>query len=98
MRRELDEYTKIHQQRWMDILKNQENMKKTILKLLANPATEPEQLALAHRAFSSVCRTLQEASFLLDAYLRTGVKPTEEQRKRLEEIFGELRKIGNGQD
>ena len=90
MRRELDLYTKIHQQRWVDILENHEHMKQTILKMLENPATEPEQLALAHKAYASACKALQETSFILDVYLRTGVKP-------MAEVVEELKGVINGQ-
>ena len=97
MGRELDLYTKIHQQRWMDILENHEHMKQTVLKMMENPATGPEQLALAHKAYASVCKALQETSFILDVYLRTGVKPTDEQVKNFTEVVEELKGASNGQ-
>ena len=57
---------------WHNINKNRAHMEELILKLMANPATEPEHLAQAHAMYSDVCRRLSEVSHHVDNIIRTG--------------------------
>lgn len=76
-------YISIQNRKWRGILKNHEHMKELILKLMENPATEPEHLAQAHAMYADTCKALHNVSFVMNNYLRTGVKPTKEQMAEL---------------
>ena len=68
----------IYQRRWQGIQKNHEHMRDLILKLMENPATEPEHLAQAHAMYADTCKALHGVSFIMENYLRTGEKPSQE--------------------
>ena len=69
----------VYQRRWQGIQKNHEHMRDFILKLMENPATEPEHLAQAHAMYADTCKALHGVSFIMENYLRTGVKPSQEE-------------------
>ena len=73
----LDAYLSIQHRKWQGIQKNRKHMEKLILKLMENPATEPEHLAQAHAMYADTCKALHAVSIIMDNYLRTGVKPTQ---------------------
>jgi hypothetical protein len=68
----------VYQRRWQALDKNREHMRDLILKLMENPATEPEHLAQAHAMYADTCKALHGVSFIMENYLRTGVKPSQE--------------------
>ena len=57
---------------WHSIRTNKAHMEELILKLMENPATEPEHLAQAHAMYSDACRKISEVSHHMDNILRTG--------------------------
>ena len=67
-----------YQHKWQAIQKFHGHMGKLILELMENPATEPEHLAQAHAMYADTCRALHGVSFVMENYLRTGVKPSQE--------------------
>lgn len=93
MQMKADLYMSIQHRKWQGIQKNHDHMKELILKLMDNPQTEPEQLAQAHAMYSNICKALHDVSFVMENYLRTGVKPTQEQR---EEYFPKIKRIACG--
>ena len=58
--------------RWKTINENRAHVEELILKLMANPATEPEHLAQAHAMYSDVCKRLSDISHHVDNVIRTG--------------------------
>ena len=57
---------------WKAINDNRAHMEQLILKLMANPVTEPEHMAQAHALYSDVCKRLSEVSHHVDNIIRTG--------------------------
>jgi predicted Zn-ribbon and HTH transcriptional regulator len=57
---------------WENINKSRAHMEELILKLMANPASEPDHLAQAHAMYADVCKRLSEVSHHVDNILRTG--------------------------
>ena len=78
MKLKLDLDISVYQRRWQAIQKNREHMLDFIHKLMENPATEPEHLAQAHAMYADTCKALHGVSFIMENYLRTGVKPSQE--------------------
>lgn len=62
----------IFMRRWSNIRKNKEHMEELILKLMENPATEPEHLAQAHDMYSDVCKRMSAISHHVSNIIRTG--------------------------
>ena len=60
--------------KWEDIRKNVDNMEDTMLKLMQNPQTTPEQLSMAAKLYADVTLKLNEAANMIDAYLYHGHK------------------------
>ena len=58
--------------KWGNINKNRAHMEELILKLMQNPATEPEHMAQAHALYSDVCKRLSDISHHVDNVIRTG--------------------------
>lgn len=58
--------------RWSNINKTREHIEELILKLMANPTTEPEHLAKAHALYSDVCARLSAVSHHAHNVIRTG--------------------------
>jgi hypothetical protein len=57
---------------WTNINKSRAHMEEMILKLMANPETDPEYLAQAHAMYSDVCARLSAISHHVDNVIRTG--------------------------
>ena len=57
---------------WSNIRKTREHIEELILKLMENPATEPEHLAKAHALYSDVCARLSAVSQHVSNVIRTG--------------------------
>lgn len=57
---------------WSNMRKSREHIEELILKLMANPATEPEHLAQAHALYSDVCARLSAISHHVQNVIRTG--------------------------
>lgn len=72
----LNAYLSIQHRKWQGIQKNHRLMKQLILDLMENPLTEPEHLAQAHAMYADTCKALHAVSWMMENYLRTGVKPT----------------------
>jgi hypothetical protein len=60
---------------WEGIKKNVHHMEDTMLALMANPQTTPEQLSLAARLYADTTQRLQEHAIAIDNYLYHGAKP-----------------------
>ena len=75
----LDGYLSIQHRKWRGIQKNHGLMRDLILELMENPATEPEHLAQAHAMYADTCKALHDVSFIMDKFLSTGKKPTQEE-------------------
>jgi len=65
--------------RWEGTRKNVDNMENTMLKLMQNPQTTPEQLSMAAKLYADVTLKLSEAANMIDDYLYHGVKPEPKQ-------------------
>lgn len=63
---------RIVMRRWDSINKNRAHMEELILKLMANPTSEPDHLAQAHAMYADVCKRLADVSHHVDNVLRTG--------------------------
>ena len=61
--------------KWEGVRKNVDNMEDTMLKLMQNPQTTPEQLSMAAKLYADVTLKLSEAANMIDAYLYHGTKP-----------------------
>ena len=61
--------------KWEGIRKNVCNMEDTMLKLMQNPQTTPEQLSMVAKLYADVTLKLSEAASMIDAYLYHGTKP-----------------------
>lgn len=58
--------------RWKNINQRRAHMEELVLKLMANPSTEPEELAQVHAMYSDVCKRLADISHHVSNVLRTG--------------------------
>lgn len=63
--------------KWQRIHKTKTAMEELVLKLMENPATEPEHLAQAHTMYAGVCSSLAEISHHVSNALRTGTTVAE---------------------
>ena len=61
--------------RWTGIRKNVENMENTMLLLMQNPQTTPEQMSMAAKLYADVAQRLADSAKAVDDYLYHGVKP-----------------------
>lgn len=57
---------------WKDINTSRAHIEELILKLMANPATDPDHLAKAHALYSDVCARLSAVSHHVSNVIRTG--------------------------
>lgn len=69
---------RIFMRQWENINKNRAHMEELILKLMGNPATEPQHLAQAHALYSDVCKRLAAISHHIDNVIRTGATTLQE--------------------
>lgn len=61
----------IFTRRWQRINETRKHMEELILKLMANPSSEPEHLAQAHAMYADVCSKLAEVSHIVENAIRT---------------------------
>ena len=61
--------------RWTGIRKNVENMENTMLLLMQNPQTTPEQMSMAAKLYADVAQRLADSAKAVDDYLYHGIKP-----------------------
>jgi len=61
--------------KWEGTRKNVDNMEDTMLKLMQNPQTTPEQLSMVAKLYADVTLKLSDAANMIDAYLYHGTKP-----------------------
>ena len=65
--------------KWEGIRKNVDNMENTMLKLMQNPQTTPEQLSMAAKLYADVSQRLADCAKSVDDYLYLGIKPEPKQ-------------------
>jgi hypothetical protein len=65
--------------RWKGISKNAENMENTLLLLMQNPQTTPEQMSMAEKLYANVAQRLADSAKAVDDYLYQGIKPEPKQ-------------------
>ena len=65
--------------KWEGIRKNVDNMENTMLKLMQNPQTTPEQLSMAAKLYADVSQRLADCAKSVDDYLYHGIKPEPKQ-------------------
>lgn len=65
--------------RWTGIRKNVENMENTMLLLMQNPQTTPEQMSMAAKLYADVAQRLADSAKAVDDYLYHGIKPEPKQ-------------------
>lgn len=61
--------------KWGNIIKNTKHMEESLLSLMNNPATTPEQLALASKLYANVTQQLQIHANVIDDYIYHGITP-----------------------
>ena len=61
--------------KWEGIRKNVDNMENTMLKLMQNPQTTPEQLSMVAKLYADVTLKLSDCAKAVDDYLYHGTKP-----------------------
>lgn len=66
---------KVLMSRWEDVRKNVSHMEDTLLRLMQNPRTTPEQLAMAAKLYANVTQSLTDSAKAIDDYLYQGIKP-----------------------
>lgn len=64
-------------QRWEKIIKNTRHMEETLLKLMANYETTPEQMVQASKLYASVTKQLNDHAIKVNEYLVGESKPKE---------------------
>jgi hypothetical protein len=62
--------------KWDGIRKNTRHMEEVLLTLMGNPATTPEQLALAAKMYASVTQQLQDCASTVDDHIYQRKNPT----------------------
>ena len=65
--------------KWNNIRKNVRHMEETMLTLMQNPQTTPEQLSMAAKLYADVTQKLTDTANAIDDYLYRGVNPTPKQ-------------------
>ena len=66
--------------RWKGISKNVEDMENTLLLLMQNPQTTPEQMSMAAKLYADVAQRLADSAKAVDDYLHQDIKPEPKQR------------------
>lgn len=61
--------------KWGGIRKNVDNMENTMLKLMQNPQTTPEQLSMVAKLYADVTLKLSDCAKSVDDYLYLRIKP-----------------------
>lgn len=65
--------------RWEGTNKNVVSMENTMLLLMQNPQTTPEQMAMAAKLYADVAQRLADCAKSVDDYLYHGIKPEPKQ-------------------
>ena len=65
--------------KWEGIRKNVVHMEDTMLKLMQNPQTTPEQLSMAAKLYADVSQRLADCAKSVDDYLYHDIKPEPKQ-------------------
>lgn len=68
--------TAVLMRKWNDIRKNVRHMEETMLLLMNNPETTPEQLVTASRLYTSVTQQLHDHATIIDTFIYHGHKLT----------------------
>ena len=66
--------TRMFMRKWEDIRKNVKHMEETLLLLMNNPETTPEQLVVASKLYTSVTKQLHDHAVIIDAFIYHGHK------------------------
>lgn len=62
------------QRKWSGILKTAKLMEETLLELMNNPETTPEQLVLASKLYTNVTKQLHDHATMIDVFIYHGHK------------------------
>ena len=62
--------------RWEGIRKNVKHMEETLLLLMSNPETTPEQLVIASKLYTNVTKQLHDHALMIDMFIYHGHKLT----------------------
>lgn len=62
------------QRKWNGILKTARHMEETLLLLMNNPETTPEQLVLASKLYTNVTKQLHDHATMIDVFIYHGHK------------------------
>ena len=68
--------TRMFMRKWEGIRKNVKHMEETLLLLMNNPETTPEQLVMASKLYTSVTKLLHDHATIIDAFIYHGHKLT----------------------
>jgi len=68
---------KILMRKWNAILENVKHMEETMLTLMSNPETTPEQMVQVAKLYSSMTKTLHEHATKIDENIYNETKPKE---------------------
>lgn len=66
---------------WSGIRTNVGHMEETLLKLMENPQSTPEQLAMAAKLYTSVTQKLTDCASAIDNYLYHGTEPVRKESR-----------------
>jgi hypothetical protein len=66
---------KVLMHRWEGTRKNVVSMEDTLLLLMQNPQTTPEQMSMAAKLYANVAQRLADSAKAVDDYLYHGIKP-----------------------
>lgn len=60
------------QRKWNEIIKTARHMEETLLLLMNNPETTPEQLVLASKLYANVTKQLHDHAMMIDVFIYHG--------------------------
>ena len=66
--------TRMLMRKWGDIRKNVKHMEETLLLLMNNPETTPEQLVIASKLYTNVTKQLHDHATVIDVFIYHGHK------------------------
>lgn len=66
--------TRMLMRKWNDIRKNVQHMEETLLRLMNNPETTPEQLVTASKLYTSITKLLHDHAVVIDTFIYNGHK------------------------
>jgi len=68
--------TRMFMRKWDDIRKNVKHMEETLLLLMNNPETTPEQVVKASQLYTSITKQLHDHAMMIDVFIYHGHKLT----------------------